>query len=866
MGLAAQLAGKSLVGRPGRTLFSILGVALGIAIVVAVFTLDHVSVLSRTRWLTDDYGADLEVQPTADLADPRAALLKLEGVAGVAAYFQNDVGVRADATDGRDDVPTTVRLVALESESAPSLGILEVEFGSLLAPRDPEGVLLGAALAEALGVGPGDRVWLAPPLNAPASECFEGVERELESGGPDEIVTEPFVVRGILARSGVGRYAQGRVAVVDYLAGRRLYRGRFVESRFWVQRTGQVDLEDLEANLMGSFTFERNERRAVGQMADERAFRNGVRMAGLFALLLGLFVIFHTLSMSLLERVREVGTLVALGSTRWQVARVFFLEALVIALSSAVLGILGGLALSFAMLAVGITTLGVRGGPVGPFEVPWATVGWLTGLGVLIALVGSVYPVLRARGANVVGALRGDRSDAGATKGFQVLAIVLLCAVLPGFFFLLTPLVGAADPALMGAVLLALGGLGLLVGLPLAAPRVVARIGGWLVGPLVRRFPLAGLVAHRAMLGSPARIGASVAAIALVTAAFTGLRGMTSSLRGEVEEWGAVAIEDKVFVQGLPQVTLEELERALAGVPGVLGIERGDVRAYVNFLLEGIEPEQLERYGPLAGDAELQRRFRDEQTILVSSRLAKQRGLVPGDQLFVRTSGHGVQSFEVLAITDEVGYFIHPDERAYAVAHPQHLERFFCLDTDTLTSAAIRMGSTADPIAAYLAVQQAFPGAGALKLRLGTTILGQHLDDIDRDFILFDIILVLSALLAGLGVLNGQLLSALEREKELGVLRALGATDEQLGGSVWIESVAVGLTGGVIGLVVGASLTPLLLSALRSLSGLDLPNRTAGGWAPAFLVGAVCLALTAGVAPVRRIRRTDAVRAVRTGG
>src|SRR6185436_15672177 len=105
----------------------------------------------------------------------------------------------------------------------------------------------------------------------------------------------------------------------------------------------------------------------------------------LFALLLGLFVIFHTLSMSLVERVREVGTLFSLSASRAQIARVFFAEALVIALAAGALGLAGGLALATLLLAFGITTLGVSS-PLPLLEVPWPTVAWLVALGVGVAL------------------------------------------------------------------------------------------------------------------------------------------------------------------------------------------------------------------------------------------------------------------------------------------------------------------------------------------------------------------------------------------------------------------------------------------------------------------------------------------------
>ena len=130
--------------------------------------------------------------------------------------------------------------------------------------------------------------------------------------------------------------------------------------------------------------------------------------------------VFHTLSMSLLERQREVGALHALAASRSQIAAVFFAEALVVALSAGALGLLGGIGLAKGLLGLGITTLGVTR-PVPLIEVPWGTVLLLAGLGVAIALLGSVYPILRMRGTDVVASLRGDDPGRGGGRNaFQL--------------------------------------------------------------------------------------------------------------------------------------------------------------------------------------------------------------------------------------------------------------------------------------------------------------------------------------------------------------------------------------------------------------------------------------------------------------
>jgi putative ABC transport system permease protein len=191
------------------------------------------------------------------------------------------------------------------------------------------------------------------------------------------------------------------------------------------------------------------------------------------------------------------------------------------------------------------------------------------------------------------------------------------------------------------------------------------------------------------------------------------------------------------------------------------------------------------------------------------------------------------------------------------------------MGTDKTTQVAVRFDDDVPPDEALVTTQTAlaelFPKAD-IRYESGTELYDWHASDITRDFVLFDIIVALTVLLAGIGVLNGQLLSALERAKELGVLKALGVTRRQITGMVMLESAVVGLLGGGLGVALGSVLAPFIVEALQVLSGLPLPVRSAGpflawGWA-----GAVVVALIAGVYPVWRMNRADAIAAVRTGG
>ncbi|MFN0243273.1 MAG: ABC transporter permease [Planctomycetota bacterium] len=875
MSLAPVLAARNLRRRPARTAFSILGVAFGVAIVVGVFTLDHNTVLGLSLPGLTDWKPALEVRPARSVSDPLADLRAMPGVAGVSPFFQNDVSVRAPARPGAalDPAmlePRTVRLYALDADAIERLDALRIAEGRSLEPSGAQReVLLGQNLAEDLGVRVGDELALARPGPTARRDCVDGefVVIDGDGAGGELAVEAPFRVVGLLARERIGRTAQGSVVVVDYRRGRELYAGVHVEPVFWIEQDPAVDIERLQASLGASFSYELNQSVLVGAAADERAFRNGVRMAGLLALVLGLYVIFHTLSMSLVERVREVATLHALGTTRGQIARIFLCEAVWIALAAAVLGVAGGLALARGLLLLGITTLGT-GHHIRLFDVPWRVVLSLTGLGVGIALCGSVYPLVRARHADSVAALRGEASvrAGGVSRGFHLFAALLIAGLLPALYFAIVPVVGEAQQTLVGAILAAVGLLAALVILPLLVPAVLGVASNAIVRPLERLWPLSGRLAARAIRDSPARLAVAAASIALVTAAFVGLKGMTASLRGEIEQWAGGAIANKVYVRGLKDVELPRLreELALRGIDAELAIETASVRTYVPFLLIGLHTSEIARFGPCRDDPVVRAALERGNGVIVSERLARHFRYEIGKRLHVANAGGTVQDLEVVAVSDAYGYFPNPDERLYGIVSAEFMRKNFCLDVDTLTEIALHVEPGTDLDGIEAVVRSACPGS-KLSFTRGSGVLHAHIVDIDRDFLLFDIILGLTAALAGLSVLNGQLLAALERAKELGVLKALGVTRRQSAGIVLCEALVIGVLGGLLGTALGAALTPVVVRALEALSGLDLPNVAPVSWLIACPIGAVLLSLAASVYPILRIQRMDALAAVRTG-
>jgi putative ABC transport system permease protein len=118
------------------------------------------------------------------------------------------------------------------------------------------------------------------------------------------------------------------------------------------------------------------------------------------AIFASLFGIVNTLSMSVIERTREIGVLRALGSTRWQVRRQIGDEALVIGLIGALLGIAVGTLLGRALLE-GLSS----GIPGVEYRPPLLTMVWVAVAGIVLGLIASIIPARRAARLDVIRAL-----------------------------------------------------------------------------------------------------------------------------------------------------------------------------------------------------------------------------------------------------------------------------------------------------------------------------------------------------------------------------------------------------------------------------------------------------------------------------
>ena len=863
MRLTCFVVWKSWASNPLRTALSVAGVALGVAIVTAIHVMDHNTIESRLRLMRPNFGrVDLELAPLEVGRDPAEVVASLERRSDLAAVGLLQQSVAEVSASGRQ---FNVPIYGLSPLPAKAFAHYMVADGEDLTALDGDhGVLVGPQLARLAGVGPGDRIDVAQPRAAPLTICRDGVRIALPNpdGEGHEPVRVSVLVKGVLADSRLGSRDAGVMLVASFALARRLTPAG--QPLYQINRRDGVDVDRLRQELATEFEVLDHRSALLGEASDERAFRNGVKVIGCLALVMGMFVIFQTLSQSLVGRLKQIGLLRALGTSRRTVAGVFLLDASATAVMGAVLGLAGGVALAAVLTKMDISTLG-RGKPIVTFELPWTPMLWTAVIGVSFTLAGGAFPLWKARNLPALDVLaaRGIGAGGGAgetyvLRGVNLFLFMMLVLVLPGAYLAMTPIL-ADEGAEARIVLAQLGGMILLFGgVLLVTPRLVQASGRLLLRPLQSRLRLPVFLVGRFLQQSPGRFAAAVCGLSVVLMALLALKSITYGLRAEAVAFGREAMQRKLFLKCAP-VDRVDAERLL-DIPGVRRAELFSGTATMpRFPLRGLELAALTREGGvLEGDTVLATAYQEKRGLIVSRRLAHLRGLEPGDEVALRTDGGGV-SYTVLAVSDRAGYF--PDARAWGVAAPRWVRRDFCAGIDGVEQISLELEPGVEPATVLAGARRRLSSVPWAKS--GAEITAYNVRDVTLDFVLFDVLLALILALAGLGLVNTMTIAALGRSREIGVLRALGMGKTALRATFLVEGGLVAVLSSALALVLAVPLGMVVIAGLNRVAGLNAPFVVPWTYVVVIPVSAGVVGLLAAILPGVRALAEGPAEAVR---
>ena len=831
---------KSLLARKLRLVLSAMSIVLGVSFVSGAFVLtDTLGKVFDELFTTvnQNIAVDVRGEKVSDVATqtssvtrkevPASTLQQVRAVDGVAEAHGSIIGI-AQIIDTEGE--------AIASNAAPNFGFFWVdsellnvaEISEGRPPAGPDEIVVNTALAENAGYGVGDS---APVLTDGPTREFSIVGLVTYDGkgslaGETSIFFTEETAHELLNRPDT--YDEIVVAAEDGVSEQQL-RDRVAEviPAETEAITGTVYTEETTSDVKEGLGF----------------FSTFLLVFAAIALFVGAFIIFNTFSMLVAQRTRELALMRALGASRGQVIRSVLLEAVVVGALSSLIGLGVGIGVAELLKSI-FATVGAEL-PDGPTVIAARTVIACFVVGILVTAVAAVMPARRASKVAPVAALRDAATPDRSLFRQTVVGAVLLLA-------------GAAamTKALAdgGLPLLGLGTLLSFVGVALLSPLVSRPVAGAIGSLFTRGLP--GRLGRQNALRNPRRTASTAAALMIGLALVSAVSILGASLKATVEKVvnGAVSADLLLITQGpgFPDDVVEQVSGA-PGVTDVTGLKfDGVVVNDSTKFVTALDPAALDESVTLITvDGAVD--TITGSTVLLSDSEAEDLGVAPGDSVEMTFSSGATRSFD-LAGTYEQNELVGDYLLDASVA-----EEF---RTDRNGVALIQLDDGADVTAAREAIEADTASYPTIEVQDRSEFVAATGQQVDQIVTIISVLLMLSVIIAILGVINTLALSVIERTRELGLLRAVGMARRQMKRMIRVEAVIIAVFGGLLGLAVGAVFGTALQQALKSegVSELAFPVVRLA----VFLLIAALAGVLAAWLPARRASRLNVLEAIAT--
>ncbi len=619
-------------------------------------------------------------------------------------------------------------------------------------------------------------------------------------------------------------------------------------------RSAMTPLEQAAPGSSGVFDY------TLGQM---RTISMGVTLV---AAMIGLFIVFNSAAVSVAERSQQFGTLRALGARRRDVLATLLIESVVLGLAASLVGLAIGVLLADETVKHAVTSLNVLVQVIeaGRAEVPVDV--WLLAplLGVATTVLGTLAPARGAARVPPVTALSRTAAWRGQTARVTRWFVVAVVLAIGGTILVVRPdMPRSVSIAAFGVVVFALA---------LALPQLIL----WLAAPvrgLVRR--ACGVETWLALdniASAPARTSLTVVAFAGSLAIVVGVAGMLLSLRTAIWKWMDDIFAFDLSVQAHPLITTaygpasfpDTLLTDVQADPRVLhacGV-RGVFQPYAgrSILLIALDAgpffQMLQRSGRLSDDAShsviaaLQR-----GDVVVSDNFSYLYGVRAGDTIDL-DSPAGRRSFRVGQVREDYSWplgVVLIDRAPYVAIWGDH----------ALTYLDVQARDPADVAGLHGDLKRNLRAGVPLYVHTTASLKVAANNVLEDWFRLANAQVLLAVIIGGVGVANTLLVSVLGQARQVGLMRAIGATRRQVQRVLLVEAGILGLLSGVLGVLMGIAIAGLVapIFMLRD-SGYRFPFIVP--WTTILLVIAsgLIIALVASLLPLRTLRRVDVVQSI----
>jgi putative ABC transport system permease protein len=597
---------------------------------------------------------------------------------------------------------------------------------------------------------------------------------------------------------------------------------------------------------------------AVATAEAQSQIRENLRFLNIFltvfalvAVFVSVFVILNTFSIVVAQRSREIGLFRAIGASRAQLLWSIVIEAFVTGIVGSVVGLVAGIGLAFGLQAV-LSLFGVDL-PTSGTVIRARTAAASMVLGTVVTVVAALLPALDAARVSPMEALRESAVEPWTRNRIRFATGLVILAGGGGSIF-----VGLLRPSVL---LAGVGVAAMFIGVFVLGPsiaRQVAAVIGW---PYRVLFGPTGRLAQENAMRNPARTARTAAALTIGVALITAISIMSSSLGATVDNTvrtqfvGDVILDSGAFgpESGFsPELTAEVAE--LAEVDQITGLRVGvmNLMGVSDFVL-AVDPEAAEEIidlGVVAGDPAT---VTSEQIMMLDS-WAEELNLELGDAFLADFVGAEPRLLEVAVLYENQEFM------GRQVLSLDLFDQFETQRLDFNAYLTVADGFTVEQArAAIEPLADDYPNVSVLDVEQYAETQTAPFDQLLG---LLTGLLLLAILIAAFGIANTLWLSVIERTREIGLLRAVGASQNQIGRSVGMEAAITSTFGSLLGVLLGLFFGYAMVTAVREEFAvlLDVP---AGRLVLVVIVGAI-IGLLAAAVPAYRAGRLNILAAIGT--
>ncbi|NJR49971.1 MAG: ABC transporter permease [Leptolyngbyaceae cyanobacterium CSU_1_3] len=629
------------------------------------------------------------------------------------------------------------------------------------------------------------------------------------------------------------------------------------------------DLEAIAALLPQGVKLETAEaqKNAVQQMT--AAFELNLTALSLLALVVGMFLIYNTVTFSVIQRRPIFGVLRCIGVTQGQLFTLILGEAAIFSLIGSVLGVALGIVLGRSIVGLITQTINDFYFVINVQQVTLAQSTIVKGLviGIASSLIASAVPAIEAM--NTPPTLTLQRSTLEDKVQKLLPKLVFAWVISTGLGIVLLRWQSAGLVAAFAGLFAVLLGAALLT-----PPLITLAMRGF--SPMGQQFlGVIGRLAPRDILRSLSRTSVAIAALMVSVSVIVGVSIMVGSFRGTVVQWLDQTLQADIYVSP-PSTTanrvLGKLDPAIAEAlktqPGIqkavsyndADVEVVDFHRQVKLISANGDVSQGKRpYAWIRPDLgkDPWNALNARQGVIISEALILRENLSEPPKSVTLQTPEGDRTFPVLAVfydySSDRGTIILDNDLYEAIWHDSSIASF-----GLFVAPNVSVEETVN------AIRDRFQGQQSLLVQSNRSLRQGSLEIFDRTFAITDALRLLAVVVAFIGVLSTLMSLQLERTRELGILRATGMAPRQLGALMLLETGLMGTMAGIFAMPLGYALAWILIYVINVRSfGWTLQMALQGRYFWQALLVAIIAALLAGIYPAFRLGRMNISAAIR---